>query len=73
MKVKVNGELISLFAGATVADAVRKYLRTAGETAKNADIPPVRDRYGHEIAPDGELSEGDELVLENGTRGKGKS
>jgi len=64
MRIKINGKTVSLFSGATAADAVRKYLLAAGREAGIRRIPPIRDGFGHDVAPDGELSEGDELAFE---------
>jgi hypothetical protein len=63
MRIKINGKTISLFSGATAADAVRKYFLAAGREADIRRIPPIRDRFGHDVAPDGEISEGDELSI----------
>lgn len=64
MRIKINGKTISLFSGATAADAVRKHLLATGRESRLRRIPPIRDRFGHDVAPDGELSEGDELTFE---------
>jgi hypothetical protein len=70
MRIKINGKTISLFSGATAADAVRKYLLADGRKAGLRSIPPIQDRFGHEVAPDGELSEGDELSVERNAPAK---
>ncbi|MBN1939771.1 MAG: bifunctional metallophosphatase/5'-nucleotidase [Candidatus Aminicenantes bacterium] len=64
MKIIINGKTITLFSGATAGDAVRKHLSSCGRGASPGKVSGIRDRFGHVIAPDGELSEGDELIYE---------
>lgn len=62
MKVKVNEEEIEIFSGACVKDAVLKYSRTAWKQVRSGR-KAVFDLGGHEVAPDGELSGGEELFV----------
>jgi hypothetical protein len=62
MQVKVNEKSVEIFSGACVKDAVRKYSRTAWKKVRENKVS-VFDGYGHEVAPDGELSGGEELFV----------
>ena len=62
MQVKVNEKKVEIFSGACVKDAVRKYSRTAWKRVRDHH-KSVFDRYGHELALDGELSGGEELFV----------
>jgi hypothetical protein len=64
MKIKVNEKTVEIFSGASVKDAVLKYSRTAWKQVRDQK-KSVFDLYGHEIASDGELSEGSELFVES--------
>jgi len=73
MRIKVNEETVEIFAGACVKDAVLKYSRTAWKQVQDQK-KTVFDLHGHEVAPDGELSEGDELfVKKSSDSGKSES
>lgn len=62
MKIKVNQQEIEIFSGALVKDALQKYSRQEWlKVQKNEKA--VYDHHGHEIAGDGELSEGQELFV----------
>ena len=63
MKIKVNDQTIEIFAGAKVKDVLRKYSR-AEWTRVRKNEKTVRDRCGHEVGLDGELSGGEELFIE---------
>lgn len=71
MKVKVNGRTITIFAGARVTDVLLRYSRADWEQVL-AHQMRVADRYGHEVSLDGELSSGDELIVEPCPPGEGR-
>ena len=60
MQIKVNGQTVEIFAGATVKDALRKYSREEWTRVRNNE-KSVRDGHGHEVGLDGGLSGGEEL------------
>ena len=62
MNIKVNGKTIEIFSGARVADVLRRYSRLTWKQAQNGH-KAVFDRHGHEVALDGELNGGEELVV----------
>ena len=62
MRVVVNGQPVTLFAGAVVADAIRAWASEAGE---NTSGWITRDENGFEMAPDGPLEEGMRLTVTN--------
>jgi hypothetical protein len=62
MRIKVNDEVVEIFSGACVKDAVLKYSRTAWKQVRKGKRA-VFDLHGHEVAPDGELSGGEELYV----------
>ena len=60
MRVVVNGQPVTLFAGAVVADAIRAWATESGE---NTSGWIARDENGFEMAPDGPLEEGMRLTV----------
>jgi len=62
MNIRVNGKIIEIFSGARVADVLRKY-STITWTQVQKGSKMVFDGCGHEVALDGELSEGAALVV----------
>lgn len=54
MRVVVNGQPVTLFAGAVVADAIRAWATEEGECLTGWI---ARDENGFEMAPDGPLEE----------------
>ena len=60
MRVVVNGQPVTLFAGAVVADAIRAWATEAGEKTSRWI---ARDENGLEVAPDGPLEEGMRLTV----------
>ena len=62
MLVKVNEKTVEIFSGARVKDIVRKHSRTAWKKVLDKKAS-VFDRYGYEVALDGELSGGEELFV----------
>jgi hypothetical protein len=62
MRIRINRTDLELFGGATVADALRRYYVL--HKKKFPEIfPAVTDRHGNYVAPDGSLSEGNQLYL----------
>ncbi len=61
MQVKINGKKVEVFAGARVQDALRKYSPAEWKLVRDR-ARKVCDKYGNEVALDGELSGGEELV-----------
>lgn len=62
MHIKVNRMTVEIFSGARVKDVLRKYSAiTWKQVQKNKKA--VFDSHGHEVALDGELSEGAELFV----------
>jgi sulfur carrier protein ThiS len=62
MQIKVNEQTVEIFAGARVRDVLRKYSRTEW-TLVRKKVKKVCDAHGHEVGLDGELDDGDELVV----------
>jgi hypothetical protein len=62
MQVKVNGKTIEVFVGARVRDALLKYSRSEW-TLVRKKAKRVCDAHGHEVGLDGELDDGEELVV----------
>ncbi|MHB8054657.1 MAG: hypothetical protein ACYDH3_05370 [Candidatus Aminicenantales bacterium] len=60
----MNEKTVEIFSGAYVKDAVLKYSRTAWEQVRDQK-KAVFDLHGHEVAPDGELSGGEDLFIRN--------
>ena len=63
MKVIVNQLELTIFSGATVADAIRAYFTSQNQRAP-CPLPLVWDRYGNEVAHDGALTEGSQLIIQ---------
>ena len=62
MKITVNNTLLELFTGARVKDAIMSYYTHSGRRVPKK-LPPVEDRFGNRVAPDGELTEGNILFI----------
>ena len=60
MRVVVNGQPVTLFAGAVVADAICAWATEAGEKTSGWI---ARDENGLEVTPDGPLEEGMRLTI----------
>lgn len=71
MKITVNNLQLELHEGARVKDAVLKYYSQSGKKSRVRN-PVVEDRYGNQVAGDGELTDGSVLFIRKG-RGKGVS
>lgn len=64
MQVTVNKIEITVFQGATVADAIRAYYSWQKQKAPSP-LPEVEDIYGNSVALDGELADGSRLVIKD--------
>jgi 5'-nucleotidase / UDP-sugar diphosphatase len=62
MKITLNNTPLELHAGAKVKDAILKYYSQQGNKIPK-QLPPVEDRYGNEVAIDGELTDGNILFI----------
>lgn len=62
MRIKLNDKEMEIFSGARVKDVVMKYSRWTWRQVRTGR-KAVFDRYGHEVAPDGELSGGEDLSI----------
>lgn len=58
MKILINDQMIEMFEGARLQDAVRKYSETELKLIEKEDKKIV-DREGNPLALDGELSDGE--------------
>jgi len=62
MKITVNKTLLDLHKGAKVKDAILKYYSELG-LHRPEHFPVVEDRFGNKVASDGELSDGNILLI----------
>lgn len=62
MTIIINNTPLELFAGARVKDAVLKYYTQLGKKEPK-QFPAVEDRFGNEVAADGELDDGNMLFI----------
>jgi 5'-nucleotidase / UDP-sugar diphosphatase len=62
MKITVNNIQLELHNGARVKDAVLKYYSQKGQPIPKP-FPVVEDRYGNTVETDGELTDGDTLII----------
>jgi hypothetical protein len=62
MNLFINDEAITVFNGATVKDAIRAFYVQHNKKLPNS-LPIITDGYGNNVAPDGELTEGNHLYL----------
>jgi 5'-nucleotidase / UDP-sugar diphosphatase len=65
MKITVNGVMLELYDGAKVKDAILKYFSHQGVNLP-LHLPSIEDRYGNEVSSDGELSDGNTLIIKTG-------
>ena len=70
MKITVNSTVLELHGGARVKDAIHAYYTQADKKIP-VRLPAAEDRYGNRLAPDGELSEGNTIILVTGRRKRG--
>ena len=64
MKVKVNNKIITIFNGAQVKDAIRKYSNNEYKEIKNGN-KIITDKNGNQVMPTGELMGDEELNIIN--------
>jgi len=64
MKIYINDQVVDIFSGATVRDAVTRYT-TNEKSRQSIETQEIRDHRGHSVSPDGELSEGDRLYIKD--------
>ncbi|HOG20883.1 MAG TPA: hypothetical protein PKW37_10630 [Salinivirgaceae bacterium] len=64
MKVTVNKTELTIFQGATVADAIRAYYTQQKQKAPTP-LPEVEDTYGNSVEHDGALTEGNRLIIKD--------
>lgn len=62
MKIIVNDTPLELHSGARVQDAVLKYYSQIGKKCPSG-LPPVEDKFGNNVSPDGELTDGNSLYI----------
>lgn len=67
MKITVNNTLLELHNGARVKDAIVSFF-TKSERKMPKIMPPVEDRFGNRVSPDGELTEGNTLFIVSGRK-----
>jgi len=67
MKITVNNSLLELHNGAMVKDAILSFYTHSGRRVPKR-LPPVEDRFGNRVAPDGELTEGNTLFIVSGRK-----
>lgn len=64
MQIKVNDQTIEIFSGARVKDVLRKYSSAEWKLVQKNE-KKICDRHGHEVALDGELSDGEEFFIKS--------
>jgi 5'-nucleotidase len=67
MKITVNNTLLELHDGARVKDAMLSFYTQSGRKVPKK-FPPVEDRFGNRVALDGELTEGNSLIIASGRK-----
>lgn len=72
MKITVNNITLELHHGARVKDAILSYYSQAGKRIPKR-LPQTEDRFGNKISHDGELAEGNTLVIVSGRKKKGST
>jgi hypothetical protein len=72
MHIKMNGQLVEIFDGARVGDVLRKHSRDEWMKVRRNE-KTVCDARGHEVALDGELNGGEELVTKARSAGGPRS
>jgi len=69
MKITVNNVALELHNGARVKDAINSYYTRSGRKIPKR-LPAAEDRFGNMVAPDGELTEGNILIIKSGPKRK---
>jgi sulfur carrier protein ThiS len=72
MKIKVNQQTVEIFSGARVMDVLRKYSAITWKQVQKGS-KAVFDGHGHEVGLDGELSDGDRLVVKRAAPAEARS
>jgi len=72
MKITVNNIILELHEGARVRDAVTGYYSISGKKIPKR-FPSVEDKFGNSVAPDGELTENNTLIIRSDRRKRGAS
>jgi sulfur carrier protein ThiS len=67
MHIKVNRKTVEIFSGARVKDVLRKYSAGTWKQVQQGS-KAVCDGHGHEVGLDGELGDGDRLVVKRAAR-----
>ena len=62
MKITVNSTPLELYNGAKVKDAILKYYSQQGKNSPK-NFPTVKDPFGNNVASDGELTDGNTLII----------
>jgi len=62
MHINVNDKTVEIFSGACVKDVLRKYSKITWTQVQKGS-KAVFDGHGHEVALDGELSDGARLIV----------
>ena len=62
MKITVNSTPLELYNGAKVKDAILKYYSQQGKSVPKPN-PIVEDSYGNKVAYNGELTDGNTLII----------
>lgn len=62
MHIQVNHKTVEIFSGARVMDVLRKYSASTWKQVQKGS-KAVFDGHGHEVGLDGELRDGDRLVV----------
>jgi hypothetical protein len=62
MHIKVNHKMVEIFSGARVQDVLRKYSARTWKQVQQGSLT-VCDGHGHEVGLEGELGDGDRLVV----------
>jgi hypothetical protein len=72
MKIKVNHKTVEIFSGARVKDVLRKYSAITWTQVQKGS-KAVCDGHGHEVGLEGELGDGDRLVVKRAARTETRS
>ena len=64
MKVRVNNRTLTLFAGATVRNALLRYFTVKKLDKRLIDMVEVHDAFGHVLDQDAPLSDGQQIVFD---------
>ena len=62
MKITVNSVALELHNGARVKDAIISYYTRSGRKIPKR-LPAAEDRFGNMVAPDGDLTVGNILII----------